>query len=413
MSTVFSTLRGATTDPLPCELITWQGERLGKIGMIQSIEFVQTIKPGAADTATLKVYLDDLTATLLACDGEVLITAWLNGIRLLYVPITAEVASLDDDPRVAVLTVQAAGAWSFIEGEVTTPGLDGSLSDSPNAQFEITSDLETAVKTVIGAGIRRVGHPLVVLPTSGRGPTVTITGAWETVGEHVADALKGTGYGLTFTAWVPGDPPPAEGLGLSVPCYIVDVRAYTPRQGLIWSTLGRDIGSWRVERKRASATRAIAHNGEDDPATRMAFTVQGDEPRSLWGKRETYVSFKPRDDENNDPLRQREDVHRAAVSKLTESAPALSVSADVHVASGWEYGTDGGTPRQFTVGDIGTLDLPVLGEISQVITDVTVTLTPTEFTITPSVGTPDTLDTTAFGTLAALDKRLTRLERKG
>ena len=413
MSTIFSTLRGATSDPLNCELITWQGERLGKVRLFEKMEFVPTIKPGAADTAALTVYLDDLTAQLLPCDGEVLITAWLNGVRLLFAPVTAEVSGSQDDPSVGVVTVQAVGGWAFLEGEVTTPGLDGSLSESPNAEFEISGDLETVVKTIMGAGKRRVGHPLVILPSSGRGPTVTATGAWETVGEHVADALKGTGYCVTFTAWIPGDPAPAEGLGLSTPCYVVDVKPYTPRTGLVWSVAGHDIDAWKVERKRASATRAIAHNGEDDPAAREVFTVQGDEPRSPWGVRETYVNHKPREDENMDPLRLREDVQRAAANRLAETGPALSVTAEVQLAAGWEYGTDRATPRQFTTGDIGTLSLPVLGDISQVVTDVTITLTPEEFTVTPTVGTPDTLETGAFGSLAALDKRLTRLERKG
>ena len=71
------------------------------------------------------------------------------------------------------------------------------------------------------------------------------------------------------------------------------------------------------------------------------------------------------------------------------------------------------TPRQYTVGDVATIDLPVLGEFMQVITDVEVEITTEAVTVTPTVGTPDTMDVTTYDALAGVDKRLTRLERKG
>ena len=64
------------------------------------------------------------------------------------------------------------------------------------------------------------------------------------------------------------------------------------------------------------------------------------------------------------------------------------------------------------MGDIATVDLPILGEIKQVITDVEIKITPETITVTPTVGTPDTMDLSTFAALAGIDKRLTRLERK-
>ena len=413
MTTIYNTLRGAEYDPVPVELWTWQGERLGKLGAFESMSFTPTVKPGRASTATLEVYLDALTALLLPCDGSVLVCAHYNGMTLLYAPVTAEVASLNDDPSIAVVTVQCTGGWSFLEGAITTPGLDGELTDTAEASFDIAGDLETVVKSLVNVGQHRTGHPLVVIPSSGRGPRVRVTGAWETVGEQVADVLTASGYVLTFTGWVPGDPQPLEGYTLSRPCYVVDLKPYTPRTGLIWSYLGGDLTEWRVSYKRASATRAVAHNGADDIAEREVLEVQGVEPPSPWAVRETYVRFTPHKDENMDPIRLHQDLEAAAVDKLTELAPAMEVTASVEVAAGWEWGTDKATPRQFDLGDVATVDLPILGEFQQVITDMELKITPERLSVTPTVSTPDTLDLTTYDALAGVDKRLTRLERKG
>lgn len=413
MTTLYDTLRGPAYDPVPVELWTWQGERLGKVGAFESMTFTTTGKPGRASTATLEVYLTELTAMLLPCDGTVLVAAHYNGMTLLYTPVTAEVHSLDNDPSLALLTVQCTGGWSFLEGAIVTPGITGNLTDTPNEKFELTGDLETVIKTLINAGQYRTGHPIVVLPSSGRGPRVTLTGAWETVGEHVADALTNAGYVLTFDGWVPGDPQPLEGYTLTRPCYIVDLKPHTPRVGLVWSYSGGDLTKWSVTRKRASATRAVAHNGADDLAEREVFEVQGVEPPSPWAVREVYVRHAPSEDENMDPIRLHGELEAAAVDKLTELGPAVEVTASIETAAGWEYGTDKVTPRQYTVGDIATIDLPVLGELMQVVTDVEVKITPEAVTVTPTVGTPDTMDVTIYDALAGVDKRLARLERKG
>ena len=242
---------------------------------------------------------------------------------------------------------------------------------------------------------------------------MTLTGAWETVGEHVADALTNAGYVLTFDGWVPGDPQPLEGYTLTRPCYIVDLKPHTPRVGLVWSYSGGDLTKWSVTRKRASATRAVAHNGADDLAEREVLEVQGVEPPSPWAVREVYVRHAPSEDENMDPIRLHGELEAAAVDKLTELGPAVEVTASIETAAGWEYGTDKVTPRQYTVGDIATIDLPVLGELMQVVTDVEVKITPEAVTVTPTVGTPDTMDVTIYDALAGVDKRLARLERKG
>lgn len=413
MSTIYDTPRGPSYDPLPVELWTWRGERLGKVGAFESMSFNVTGKPGKADTATLEVYLNWLTMKLLPCDGEVLVAAHYNGMTLLYVPVTAEVHSLASNPELAVLTVQCTGGWSFLEGEVATPGLTPAVVDSPSKEFSLSGDLESVVKTLVAVGTQRVGHPLMVVPPSGRGPKVQVHGAWETVGEHVADLMTNSGYMLTFRGWVPGDPQPMDWTQLSHPCYVVDMKPHTPRPGLVWSYRGGDLSKWSVLRKRAAATRAIAHNGEEEIGGREVLMVRGVEGESPWSRREIYVRHTPHKDENMDPIRLHEELEDAAVTKLTEQAPAMEVAATIESTAGWEFGTDGASPRQYTVGDEAVLELPLLGQLKQVITSVEVEITPEVLTVTPTVGTPDTMDVTTFDAMAGMDKRIARLERKG
>lgn len=415
MATIYDTLRGPDLDPIPVELWTHQGERLGKIGAFESMSFSVSGRPGRASTATLEVQLTDLTAALLPCDGTVLVVAHYNGMTLIYTPVTAEARNVTRDASVALLTVQCTGGWSFLEGAVTTPDLltGDPLMDMPRESFELSGDLETVVKKLIDAGRGRVNYPLIVVPSSGRGPTVTATGAWETVGELVEALLMGTDYMLTFTGWVPGEPQPISEYILTRPCYVVDLKPYTPRSGLVWSYLGGEVSSWSVTRKRASATRAVVHNGAEDVLDREVIQVQGVEPQSAWGVREVYVRHPMSKDVDLSPDARYAEMEAAALGTLAERAPAIEVNASIESPVSWEFGVDEATPRQYMVGDMATVDLPVLGEVKQVVTDVEVKITPAALTVTPTVGTPDTMAVTTYDALASVDKRLTRLERKG
>lgn len=412
MHTLYHTLRGDTPDPLPVELWTYGGQRLGKLGAFESMAFTFTAKPGNADTAELELYLDALTASLLPCDGSVLVAARYNGKTHLTTPVTAEAHNHPDDAATGMLTVNAVGGWSFLEGAVVPPGLAPVVQYATELTYDLEGPLETVITEIINTGIARTGHPLIVAPSTGRGPTVRVTGAWETVGEVVADVLKHTGYRLAFDGWVPTDPQPFDNVTLTRPCYLVSLKPHGRREGLIWSTVAGDVPEWSVQRKRASATRVVVSNGADELGDRILVEVRGDEPASPWAVREIYLEHEPEEDENNDPIRLATDTETAGRRELNANAAALEVSLEVTPSAGWEFGTDEATPRQFDVGDTATVDLPVLGEFTQLVTDVEVKLTPQALTVTPTVGTPDTLDLGVYGSTAELNKRLTRLERK-
>ena len=99
-------------------------------------------------------------------------------------------------------------------------------------------------------------------------------------------------------------------------------------------------------------------------------------------------------------------------AELAAGQPAVEANIRVDNSAAWEFGTDGVFPRQYQVGDRGTVILPVLGELTQVITEVTVQLTPEEFTVTPTVSTPDSPRTDIYAQVAQTTRRVIRLERE-
>lgn len=412
MSTLYRTPRGDSWEPIMVELWTWTGQRLGRVGAYEEMSFMFTDR--TADTAELQLYLDQLTAALLPCDGTVLVGARYNGKTHLTTPVTAQAHGLDDDPTVAMITATTAGGWTLLDGQIIPPSLEDPLHLRTSEEYHLTGSLEDVAKRVISIGAARTGHPLLVLPSSGRGPTVDIRGAWETVAEVVQDMLAHSGYRLAMDGWLPGDPQPADWTLLDKPTVIVDLVAYRSQPGLIWTVESGEISDWEVTRKRSTATRLVAGNGAEELENMSAMEVQGRESGSPWDVRESYLKVEdpePIDEREPDRFLVAENMETQARAELASHAPAMEVSVEVDHSAAWDFGTDLQTPRQFDVGDYAEVVLPVIGPIRQVITDVELRLTATEFTVRPTVSTPDTMNTDIFSLQADTARRVSRIER--
>lgn len=413
MTTLYSTPRGESWDPMPLEVWSWGGQPLGRISGVESAKL--TWNDGSADTAKVEAALDDVTSALVPCDGEYLLVGRLNGATHLTVPTQVEVSSNDDDPSVATVSITAAGGWTLLDGELVPPTLEDPVFWVNGDQFTITGSLEDVVKRLIRIGVDRCLHPVVVTPSLGRGPSVTVSGEWEKLGDLLDDVLSGTGYRLDVRGWVPGDPPPAEDMVPTTPVVIVDLAMYSAVSGLEWSVESGDITDWSYTTKRATATRAvISPDNSGDEDERVIREVVGDEPASPWARREVYIRGDGYDqnDENRDPIALRYRLEDQAATELAKAARSLEVSTTVELAAVWEAGVDGVFPRQFWLGDMAMVHLPHLDSVEQVVTAVEATITPEQFTVRPTVGTPYTLDPSLFGTVADMSRRMTRLEKR-
>lgn len=411
MTAIYNTTRGATDDPLPVELWYFGGSRpyarMNRPGDIRL-----TWNDRSTGTSEYDVPLNKQTSELLRCDGTVLLVANLNGIRHVSTPFVAKSYNDGDTDEVRV-KVTGGSPYSMFDGQLIwrAPGQPLALQDDySGANYEGT--LEYVVKNIIGAAAKYAQHPMYVRDVRnngvGDGPqTKVVYSDFETVSDALDDLLTGTGYRVDVDVWLPGDPDPdgfdATGLSLTKPTVLVDVVPYRDNDGLIFSHTGGDLTSWSVEVTRRSASTAVIRHVDADDVESFSALTSSEPLVSPWHARHVFVETK---DENDTPA-------AAGIRELTKRGRAITVEATVSPGVSWEYGNDGGYPRQYQIGDYATLSLgSQVGDVRQVVTEVIAELTSDGFTVTPKVSTPDTLKTDLYSTVADIDKRLTRQERR-
>lgn len=399
MTTIYNTTRGPTADPLPIDV--WHFDGAAPAGRLAGVEGVTlTWADGTTGTSELDVTLNPSTAGLLPCDGTRLIVGTLNGKRHVTAPVVANPYH-DGDGDTVHVKVTGASPWNLFTGELLPPVPDMPIELQATAEdYVVTGPVETVVKTIIGYGVERTGHPVHVLPDQGRGPVVTATSRFDTVADVLDGLTTRTGYRIDVDVWLPGDPP-VNGTSFAAPTVIVDVVPYRAVDGLLFSHVAGDFDDWSVEYTRPTATRVIV--GDDGEGVEQTFIeVAGPTPLSPWAVREAYVSA----DEDDDPV----DVGRAY---LAEHGAGVAAEATITPGSVWEFGTDGQYPRQYDLGDLAALDLGEgVGTIEQVVVEVVAELDGESFSVTPKVATPDTLEHDLYSTVADLARRVARQERR-
>lgn len=402
MSTIYSTPRGNTYDPMPVELWHWDGT--GAVGRLETSEEVEvTWADRGAGTATIDTPLNDLSRLLLDADGGVLVVATLNGKRHVSTVVESDTTADSEARRDVRVQATTASAWSMLDGQRIPPVPDRPLSQQESAEeYVLTGPVETVVKTLVRIGAARLGHPIAVMEDRGLGPTVTVRSRMDTTADLVTKALAGTGYRLDLDAWLPGDERIGD-LSLTRPTIIADVVAYRERPGLVLSGVSEDLESWSLKHTRATQTRIIV--GDDGEGVEQKFVQVDDESESLspWARREGYASTSSEEETPAD----------VGTAELAESAATAEMDATAAPSQSWEFGDDGEYPRQYDVGDWCTIDLQEVGEVQEVITEVTVKLTPVSLTVTPKVGTPDTKSRDLYALVTDLSKRVDRQQRRG
>lgn len=400
MSVVFATPRGVTDDPMPVEL--WRFDGQGAVGRLETAEELEfTWADRTSGTAVLETPLTDLSRMLLDKNGETLVVATFNGKRHVSTVVESEVFAGGDQAQDVRVRAVCASAWSMLEGQRIPPVPDQPLSLQQSAEFFVlTGPVETVVKRLVSIGARRVGHPIHVMPDLGRGPTVTVKARNDTTAELVAEALARTGYRLSLDAWLPGDERIGD-LSLTAPAIVADVVPYREQTGLVWSSMAHDLDDWGLTYKRPSMTRVIVGDHGEKTEQKFVSVAAPGAPRSPWAQREGYVE-----------AGEEENVYSRGEIELAKAAGAVDVDATATPSQAWEFGVDKQYPRQFDVGDWVTVDLGGVGKVRQVVTEVTVKLSPVSLTVTPRVSTPDTTERDLYAMVTDLDKRLERAQRR-
>lgn len=379
MVTMYQTPRGVQYDPLVVEV--WDSDGDGPVGRIEQPERLEvTWALKGAGTCVLEAAWSPLTDKLTPSDGRYLLVVHFNGMRHVGIPVTAEIYAKEDaphDPRIKVVT---ASAWSMLDRQHIPPVPDKPITQQESAEFyELTAPVETVVKRLIEIGSERLGHPIVVTPDAGRGPERTIKTRFDRTGELVEEALMGSGYHLRLEAWLPGDPP-LDGLTVpTAPVIYAHVEPYRQVEGLVWTSESMDVGAWEYRDPEQKQPTCVVVRGEKVEGRPQRFYDFGRRPRRSWQAREVVIDQK---DE--------EQPHETAGKALSEDLSDPSLEVELSPSLSWEFGVDGGYPRQYRIGDYAEVRVPGLRVHRQVITEVVVELTPVSLTVTPKVGSPDT-----------------------
>lgn len=395
MATLYRTPWGTSWEPMTVDMWTWAGEPLGAVAGARKTSASWSTRE--ADLLEVTAPLTPENASLLDVEGGVVLSVTLGGLTMLAQPAKVGLEALDDDPKVGVIRAVASGGRSLLEGQiiVSDPGLP--LSAQTEEEITISGPVESVVKQILQWGAAATGHPIVVMPDQQRGPYVSVTGAMSTAAELVEDALAGTGWWLDMPGWVPGLPQP-EGMALTAPTYLAELRPYRDRPGLVWSVTAGDLDRWEIESSRATGTRAIV--GEDLDDGFRYLEVAGIESSSPWHRRDVYVSASGG-----------EDLEAAGRAELAKRTATASASVPLTPGAQWRLGDDHG-PGAYRHGDRVIIDVPVLGQINQVVTEVTATVDEERFSITPSVGPADTVSHDIYKQMAQVGRRIARLERE-
>lgn len=397
---MYATPRGVTEDPMPVELWRFDGD--GAVGRLETAEELEfTWADRTAGTAVIETPLTNLSRMLLDKNGETLVVATFNGKRHVSTVVESEVFAEGDQSQDVRVRAVCASAWSLLEGQRIPPVPDQPLSLQQSAEFFVFSGpLETVVKRLVSIGSRRVGHPIQVADDLGRGPRVTVKARNDTTADLVAGLLAGTGYRLSLEAWLPGDERIGS-LSLTVPTIVADVVPYREQPGLVWSSVASDLDDWGLTYKRPTMTRVIVGDSGEKTEQKFVSVASPTAPKSPWAQREGYTE-----------AGEEEDVYQKGGDELAKADGVVDLDATATPSQSWEFGADKQFPRQYDVGDWVTVDLEGVGRVRQVVTEVTVKLTPVSLTVTPKVSTPDTTAKDLYAMVTDLDKRLERAQRR-
>lgn len=401
METVFNTARGATTEPIGIQLWEWNANApFALVDYYYSARFTWSI--GEPDVAELTLPLNEDTVRLLSTDGTVLVVGIYNGMRHMSQPVRAVVEPGAGDDLTITVTTQ--GGWGLLQNQLVLPhplsGMDAQVTaDGKELPYSVTGPVETVVKNILASGNATLGHPIVPVADAGRGKNVTVTGVMKTSADLISEALAGTGYWLKLVPIHPGSS--YKGTTAWYSAFAVDVEPYRERPEMELDVIAGDLDGWQLTEGRATATRVIAGTdmqpSEGGESRKTYARVIGTEGPSWWGKSEKYVDISD--------AKSTAELEARGRASLAGSAARTSVDATVSPRSVWEFGSDGLTPRQYTLGDICTIHMGAAGTIQKAITSVEVVATPTELTVTPTLSTPD------VGRAGAYQQLITSLRR--
>lgn len=219
------------------------------------------------------------------------------------------------------------------------------------------------------------------------GATITGRGRWEILIDKLREwAIAGGGLGFQL-----------QQSGTALPFTV-----YTPADRSTSVKFSEGIGnleSYNFDREVPAVTYAFVGGGGEGTARTVLEQFDGD-GQVAWGRIEQFIDRRDTTDTT--------EMLQKATETLAEGGEKVSLGAVPIDSASLAYGTD------YNLGDRVTLVLDDIGtEVSELVREVTVKLTPTSQRLTPTIGTPGRHDLLrVLGAVRDLSSRLRNLERR-
>lgn len=251
----------------------------------------------------------------------------------------------------------------------------------------VTGPLEAVIKTVLSENATRLGYPLVVAPSQGRGPTVTVQWRFHSIFERLkalleqhnamVDVLMGTD-GVLVAEYRPG------------------VTVAKP-----FDILSGTLSSWEWEDQPPTVTRVVV-GGQGEGAARKLVPVVDVARETLWGtKIEHFVDARDIEGTADQPLLDR------GWEYLAEGKEKTGVKLGIVSTRQRPYGGD------YRVGDVVKVRTnDSHAEIQAPLSSVTITQDSNGRRVEPGIDTIESNTSAMYRRLSGMSRDLNTLKRR-
>ncbi len=350
-------------NPFTVELYDKAFQRTGFAG--DALSVAMTVRHNRRSQATLTVRADHLRAGALLDPGaRAVLTYQPDGTDPTVLSGRVHSAKAAG-PGVGAVELTVLGDWDVL-GALTWP-VPGNAVGSQTSEFYTASGAaETVIKQMVTANVvTRLGRPVTVAASAGRGSTVSVKTRFEPLGDVVTALAEAGGIGVTVRQ---------VGAGFTVDCY-----EPVDRTNLTLSEANHTIADWSWTSTAPEVTRVVAGGaGEGTARTLRARTDSSAE--TAWGMvREAFVDASQAATNG--------EIDAAGDAAITEAAATSGFAVTLVESAALRYG------RNIHVGDRITVE-PLPGyPVTDILREVTITWTASEGAqVEPVFGDPDQSD---------------------
>lgn len=378
-----------TGDP-DVELEVWDKTRTQRVWIGDPIRLTVTPRHNQQPTAALTLPIDHDRLDRVAARGARIVCRY-RGEHLLSGPWRSR--RVEGGPQDRRMILEFEDDWRLLHRVLAWQVPTAAITAQGSAEHHVVSGpAESVAKTILGAAITRLGLPITVAPTQGRGGTITVRARMDKPADVLLPLLDQAGIGLTVRQ--------------TGATWVLDAYTTTTWPGIL-SEAGGTITDLTWAEQAPTLTRVVLGADGEGTARNYRSTVASAR-ESEWGDViEGFIDA--RDLKSTDA-----GFAAAAAARMTEAladgAPTTGFTVSLTEAGRFQYGGVHGV----RVGDVVPVELaPGVAPISDVLRAATLTWDRAGVRVTPVIGERRDDPTTATArAIAAAHRGLRALQTR-